>query len=207
MARQLYYSMELWNSIRLEKLKQATNPDGSVIYSNFLYRRCYNNLREPGLVMDKIQCYFQPISEGKTSSKFIFLTKGRIFCFDGMTTDEEILSPQQFLLKLQEIESIVNQNPSTNEYPVAVLTCDDRSRWAQNRQHLKDLSKKNAQLLNIIEQSIFPVSLDDNCPSDWSEISLKCLSGDLHNRWADKSSAIVSFENGKFGFLGEVSKR
>ena len=49
------------------------------------------------------------------------------------------------------------------------------------------------------------MSLDNNEPLDYSESSLRTIDGDYNSRWCDKSSALVSFKNGKFGCLGEHS--
>lgn len=50
------------------------------------------------------------------------------------------------------------------------------------------------------------MTLDDNCPSNWSDAALHTISGDLHSKWADKSCAMVAFRNGRFGSIGEVSQ-
>lgn len=55
-----------------------------------------------------------------------------------------------------------------------------------------------------IERSISCISLDSNCPSDYSEASAMLLGGDLHSKWGDKSNGMVVFENGRIGCAGEV---
>ena len=67
------------------------------------------------------------------------------------------------------------------------------------------MSVDNAKFLEIVEAAIVCVSLDNNEPLDYSESSLRTIDGDYNSRWCDKSSALVSFKNGKFGCLGEHS--
>ena len=67
------------------------------------------------------------------------------------------------------------------------------------------MSVDNAKLLEIVEAAAVCVSLDNNEPLDYSESSLRTIDGDYNSRWCDKSSALVSFKNGKFGCLGEHS--
>lgn len=50
------------------------------------------------------------------------------------------------------------------------------------------------------------VSFDEHSPISWEETALHTLSGDLGSKWADKSLALVSFKNGKFGYIGEVRR-
>lgn len=49
------------------------------------------------------------------------------------------------------------------------------------------------------------LNLDDNEPVDYSEVTVKALTGDYHSKWLDKSSSMISFKNGKFGCVAEHS--
>lgn len=65
-ARCLYYSGVFWKTIRDEKLRPPTNPDGSIVFSANLYRRFCNSARlpgEPGKGRDVLMNYFKT---GKT---------------------------------------------------------------------------------------------------------------------------------------------
>lgn len=50
------------------------------------------------------------------------------------------------------------------------------------------------------------VSFDEHSPRSWEETALNTLSGDLVSKWADKSLSLVSFKNGKFGYISEASR-
>lgn len=153
--------------------------------------------------MDTIETYFKTKSEGVSPTNCIIIGKGRIFNINVVRADGTLLNPVEIHQILQRIDTMLKDEIGTHP-PVGVLTCDDRSRWAENRDYLIELSPKNATALELIEKSMMVLSFDSNCPSTWSEISQKVLCGDIENKWADKSSCMVVFENGKFGFTGEV---
>lgn len=152
--------------------------------------------------MDTIETYFKTISEGALPTNFIIMGNGRIFNIDVIRPDGTLLNSVEIYQILQRIQLMINEK--SGEHPVGILTCDNRLRWAENREYLKELSAKNAATLDLIEKAMMVLSFDRNCPTTWSEISQKVLCGDIENKWADKSSCMVAFENGKFGFTGEV---
>ncbi|KAG5674265.1 hypothetical protein PVAND_004245 [Polypedilum vanderplanki] len=198
-----YHSGKFWQLIYTERLRPPTNPDGSVTFSSDLFKRLFNTCRIPGEAKDVIQSYFKTKSEGGDCPKTILIIgKGRVFYFDFMI-DDKVLSPQEFLYTFSIIRDKIENEEIESGIPV--LTCDERTSWAKNRKYLIELSKNNAELLNIIESAAMTLCLDDNEPIDYSETSIYTLSGDYSSRWLDKSSAMVSFKNGKFGCIGEHS--
>ncbi|KAJ6637373.1 Peroxisomal carnitine O-octanoyltransferase [Pseudolycoriella hygida] len=202
-ARLIYSILEHYELIRTERLKPSSNPDGSITFSMFLYRRLYNSLREPGEIMDSIKTYFKTASEGVAPNNIIIMGKGRIFSVDFYLSDGSIMAPAQILAILVEISDKIDA--SDMHVPIPVLTCDDRSSWAINRKYLKELSPKNAESLKMIEESIMVMTFDEHHPDNWSDAAQHTISGDLHSKWADKSSAMVMFRNGRFGYIGEHS--
>lgn len=50
------------------------------------------------------------------------------------------------------------------------------------------------------------ITLDENEPVDYAESSLMSITGDFHSKWADRTSIIVLYKNGKIACEGEVSK-
>lgn len=63
----------------------------------------------------------------------------------------------------------------------------------------------NRTSLREIEASAFAVCLDDNAPTDHLSQTRGLLHGDGMNRWYDKNLEFIVCENGKAGFMGEVS--
>jgi carnitine O-acetyltransferase len=64
---------------------------------------------------------------------------------------------------------------------------------------------ENAKILEKVESSDFVVCLDDQNPVTRDEGSRACWHGDGRNRFFDKPLQFIVFENGKAGFMGEVS--
>ena len=57
----------------------------------------------------------------------------------------------------------------------------------------------NEETLELIEDAMFVIVLDENRPNSDSECCLSLLTGNPHNRWADKSLSVIVFENGRGG--------
>lgn len=202
-VRMMHLSMEFWELIRKERLAPGTSPDGSIVYSSFLLRRFYHTVREPGEVMDKVVSYFKTDKEGGCPTHSLILGRGKIFKFDSLNPDGSIISPQQLLCIFQQVRATLDV--TTTEHPVPILTCDDRSQWAQNRLRLQEISENNKEGIYLIESAACVCVLDENSPRDDNEVAQYILAGDLWSRWADKSSVVVAFKNGKIGLIGEHS--
>jgi carnitine O-octanoyltransferase len=197
-----YHSGKFWELIRNEKLRPPTNPDKTITFSSDLFKRLFNTTRIPGETKDEIQSYFKTKSEGYCPATVLFVGKGRIFYLN-FVENGEILSPQDFYYALMIIRDKLHNE--TTEKGIPILTCDERTSWYKNRKYLIELSKNNAEQLKIIESAAMTLYFDENEPNNYSEVSKDSLSGDFHSRWMDKSSAMISFENGKFGCIGEHS--
>ncbi|XP_055618066.1 peroxisomal carnitine O-octanoyltransferase [Toxorhynchites rutilus septentrionalis] len=197
-------TMRFWKLIRTETLRPAVIGDKKLTFSSDLYKRLFNTARIPGLEMDKIVSYFRTEKEGQCNSDIIVIYQGRIFKMDGLDDRGDVLEPQEFLLCLQQIQHKVESEAASHS-GVPLLTNDDRTTWARNRNHLIELSENNRKLLEEIESAVTMFSLDTNCPSNYSEVAARTLAGDLHSKWADKSCGTVCFQNGTLGCLGEHS--
>lgn len=69
------------------------------------------------------------MKDGKTPSHGMVSGKGRIFIFDCLNvSDGSLLTPQEILIVLQRIRSIIDYEPLGDCVPV--LTHDDRTCWA-----------------------------------------------------------------------------
>lgn len=203
LARELHHVFEFWEMLRKETLKTFQLADGNRL-SSFLYRRFYNTVRIPGEMKDEIVCHFKTETEGNCSNDINIMGRGRIFKISGLQPNGEILTPQQCLSALLEIRAMLDSE--TKETPsVPILTCDNRTSWAKNREYLLNLSKNNRDVLAAIEEGIAVVSLDDSEPNTYSDLSQDTIYGDFSCKWADKSTTFVAFRNGKFGCLGEHS--
>lgn len=95
------------------------------------------------------------------------------------------------------------------EYPLGVMTSENRDTWASLREHL--LQTNNESAINAIDSALFCVSLDDK--ADYPEIDpvpivQNMLHGDengLINRWFDKSVSLIVGKDGNAGINFEHS--
>ncbi|XP_052870202.1 peroxisomal carnitine O-octanoyltransferase [Anopheles cruzii] len=199
----LHHNMVFWKLLRTEKLRPIASVDKKVIFSADLYRRLYNTVRLPGLEMDKVQSYFKTEREGSCPSHIIVLYGGRIFRVPGLDAQGEPLAPQEFLFTLQQIQHKVESDVGAPHTGVPVLTNDDRTTWARNRDRLMELSQHNRDMLQEVESAVALMILDTHQPTGYSDLSQLALTGDVHSKWTDKSCGTIAFKNGQMGCYGE----
>uniref|UniRef100_A0A1A9WIF7 Choline/carnitine acyltransferase domain-containing protein n=1 Tax=Glossina brevipalpis TaxID=37001 RepID=A0A1A9WIF7_9MUSC len=203
LARLMYHSIEFWDLLRKGALKPLSSNNGKIKYSSNLYKRFHSTTRVPGINIDHIEKHFKSVDEGKTPSHGLISGKGRFFIFETLRENDALITPQELLILVQRLRSILDYEPSGDA--IAILSHDNRNDWAQNRLRLQEISTHNKNILQLIESSNIVVVLDENEPQDYEEISRLVVTGDFHSKWADRSSILVSYKNGKFGWIGEHS--
>ncbi|XP_014093225.2 peroxisomal carnitine O-octanoyltransferase [Bactrocera oleae] len=203
LARIMYHTLEFWNLARNAIIKPHSSNGGKIKYSSALYKRFFSTTRAPGVEYDYLKKYFKSVDEGTTPSHVVVSGKGRMFAFDGLHADGRIISPQEILILLQRVRGILEYEPMGDCVPV--LTHDDRTTWANNYMHLQEISEKNKETIETIESSSIVVVFDENEPHSYEETSQLCVNGDFHSKWADRSSTIIAFKNGRFAYVGEHS--
>lgn len=112
---------------------------------------------------------------------------------------------------LNRLKFVLNDENSqkTAEFPLGVLTSENRDTWASVREHLVQTHNGNA--LDMIDSALFCVSLDDNNVypvEDPVPLSKNMLHGDEHgltNRWFDKSFSLIVCKDGNAGINFEHS--
>ncbi|XP_073814974.1 carnitine O-octanoyltransferase [Musca autumnalis] len=203
LARITYHTIEFWDLLHKATIKPLSSNGGKIKYSSALYKRFFSTTRVPGEEIDHIEKHFKTVTEGKTPSHALISGKGRLFMFNCLHEDGTIITPQEILVILQRVRSIIDYEPLGDCVPV--LTHDDRTSWAKNRTHLQELSPHNKDTLKWIESSNVVVVFDENEPKDYAEISQMAVNGDYHSKWGDRSSTFISYKNGKFSCVGEHS--
>ncbi|CAE7076446.1 unnamed protein product [Rhizoctonia solani] len=104
---------------------------------------------------------------------------------------------------------------------VGILTSDDRTQWAKNREHLLVLSDQNRRSFDAIETAMFTISLDpytyppsmnhNQGPNQFAQpvldAQVRNTSSGMNglNRWFDKSLTVSVESNGRAGMNGEHS--
>lgn len=111
---------------------------------------------------------------------------------------------------ISRLRFILNDNASSTpaEYPLGVLTAENRDFWASARQNL--VENHNAESLNVVDSALFCVSLD-NTSFDFSD-PVPLVQNMLHgykegiaNRWFDKSVSLIVCKDGTAGVNFEHS--
>ncbi|KAL5280729.1 CRAT family protein [Megaselia abdita] len=98
--------------------------------------------------------------------------------------------------------------------PIGILTSDHRDKWAKSYGLLKAIGNNKCSL-EVIQSSMFTVSLDDSVPVDHPETANEVVSEQLihgggskqnsGNRWFDKTIQVIVNRNGVNGFCYEHS--
>lgn len=109
------------------------------------------------------------------------------------------------------LKFVLNDDASSKaaEFPLGVMTAENRDTWADVREHLVDTHNETA--LNTIDSALFLVSLDDKAdysPENPVPIVQNMLHGDsngLINRWFDKSLSMIVCKDGNAGVNFEHS--
>lgn len=118
------------------------------------------------------------------------------------------MSPRTIINRLK---FVLNDAASSKaeEFPLGVLTAENRDTWADVREHLEQTH--NTVALETIDSALFVVSLDDKAeysPEDPVPIVKNMLHGDsngLINRWFDKSLSLIVCKDGNAGINFEHS--
>lgn len=189
----LYSSLKFWELIRKERLRIDRDSKGNKLCMN-QFHRAYSTCRIPGVQIDHLSFNFKTESEGPTPRHFVTFYRGRIFSFDCVDEDYEVLTPLELSCQLQRIKDYCQARPEGAG--VAALTGLERTPWAEVRNRLIALNPENFKHLRTIETSIFTVILDDGSPTNDVELFQDALGGSSTNRWLDKSFNMIFYENG-----------
>ncbi|KAM3872708.1 peroxisomal carnitine O-octanoyltransferase [Diretmus argenteus] len=194
----MWHTLQYWDLIRTERL--APQKAGNIAVDMDQYRMMFCTCKVPGVNKDTLFNYFKTESEGPCPSHVVVMCRGRIFTFDTLC-DGQILTPPELLRQLNYVKECCEGEPEGDG--VAALTSEERTRWAKAREHLISIDPANKTILEMIQSSLFIVSLDDAKPystaENYTNMTLEALTGDPTNRWGDKSYNSISFSDGTFG--------
>jgi carnitine O-acetyltransferase len=162
------------------------------------YKYLFNSCRIPGPTVDFVHCYdpSDPRAMEVTVSR-----KGQFFAFSMLGPDGRLLSVAAVE---EQLRSIVEMAGSVNEPSLGALSAMDRDSWWQAREGLLRI-EGNAEALEVLERSMFHVSLEDSEPVTQSEVNWSTLY-EVQNRFCDKTINLLVYGNGKASFVGEHSK-
>jgi len=98
----------------------------------------------------------------------IVLYRGYIFAYDSLI-DGQILTVPEVESQLTYIENWCKSQTKSGP-GVGALTTTERTKWALNRLHLKNLSPNNEEILNVIENALTVCAFDDKEPQTQVEV-------------------------------------
>ncbi|XP_045529259.1 carnitine O-palmitoyltransferase 2, mitochondrial isoform X1 [Pieris brassicae] len=154
----------------------------------------FNATRIPQIDKDRI--FRDP-----SSKHVVVQRKGNFYVFDVLDSNGNLLSPEELLGNMAKI--ISDDKPSA-DFPLGILTSQNRNDWAKQRQHLEDIG--NAEALKKIDSAIFNLVLDeDSIHDDKHKILRQYLHSDGNNRWFDKSFSLIVTKDGVSGINFEHS--
>ncbi|XP_034030719.1 peroxisomal carnitine O-octanoyltransferase [Thalassophryne amazonica] len=190
-------TLQYWNLIRTEQL--APHKTGKEPLDMNQFRMLYCTCKVPGVKKDTIYNYFKTEREGLCPSHLVVMCRGRIFTFDALCDGQIVTSPE-LLRQLTYVKRCCDSEPDGDG--VAVLTSEERTRWAEARDYLISIHPHNKTILETIQSSLFIISLDAAKPfsssDNYTNMSVEALTGDATIRWGDKSYNMIVFADGTF---------
>jgi len=149
------------------------------------YTRMFGFTRIPGQVVDTVQKH--------DDSKHIVVIAGQRQ-YVVLVLDEKnlIINSLQSTLSAILLDS-ASRCKETN--PVSVLTGTDRTEWFTTRQSMLN-DAQNARCLELIESSLFVVSLEDGIDITDEECATSCFHGNGRTTWFDKSFQLKFKQDG-----------
>lgn len=157
------------------------------------YYRLFNSTRIPKKGKD-ILTY----SEKK--NHILIVHKGSFFTFEVLNEDDSIKKPEEIYAF---IKYILETNTKDADFPLGVLTSENRDVWADVRSKLVELG--NQEALDAIDSAMYCLALDDTSTTDENTLSRNFLYGNPNNRWFDKNYTLIINKDGYAGMNFEHS--
>ncbi|XP_030828246.1 carnitine O-palmitoyltransferase 1, liver isoform [Strongylocentrotus purpuratus] len=159
------------------------------------YERCLSTTRIPGEECDEIVHY-------DLSKHVVVFRKGLYYKVDTHNSQGKLISAFAIQKQIEWIIEDADKREDSEEakagYYLASLTTMKRNEWFKIRRHWFG-SGVNAQSLEILESSIFLLSLETTSWPDMSSRGKYSMSGDGSSIWFDKCFHILVFADGKIG--------
>ncbi|CAB4041815.1 carnitine O-palmitoyltransferase 2, mitochondrial isoform X6 [Paramuricea clavata] len=135
------------------------------------YNRMLASTRVPQPGKDKLVTY-------EDSRHILVIHNGNYYTVDVINETGAIRPASEILLNLQ---AIVLDDSTHAQYPVAVLTSEDRDPWTSARQELETVMT-NTEPLKMIDSALFVLCLDEGEPESPEQVTKVFLHGDGTNR-------------------------
>ncbi|KAL5014600.1 hypothetical protein ScPMuIL_008870 [Solemya velum] len=149
------------------------------------YGNLFNSTRIPRKGRDEI-------FRNAEARHLLVLRNGHFYTFDVIDEHGDVVSPEKIMANL---DHILKDNRPPSDYPLAVLTAEDRNRWADIREHL--IKAGNSSALSAIDSAVFSLVLDNDMPDNPDDLSRSFLHGNGTNRWLDKCFELILNKKGQ----------
>lgn len=163
------------------------------------FKNIFSACRIPGEMRDSLAVY-----RPDESKHLLVIRANQFFWFEVYDKNNQPLSTSELAKQLERIIEL-SELSSTSNSPVAVLTAEDRTTWAKQRNKIITIDSDNAEAMAIIERSLFVLCLDDGVPGDMEAYARAALHGEGGDRWFDKSFHLIVSKNGDVAYHCEHS--
>ncbi|KAL7647982.1 UNVERIFIED_CONTAM: hypothetical protein RMT77_001598 [Armadillidium vulgare] len=150
------------------------------------FKNLFHSTRIPRQGKDKIQDF-------PDAKHMLMMKNGNFYVFDILDKDGNIMPPSHIHAC---VSYIYNDKSPFPEFPVGILTSENRDVWATMRNEL--IQAGNEEALMLIDSAAFNIVLDDtsNVKDDPDVWYRTFLCGKGGNRWFDKSFSLIITESG-----------
>lgn len=195
-ARAVCAILDFYGRIRAETLERDLWREHPLSMSQ--YGDILGVTRVPGQVQD--------VNIPSDSDWIAVICRGRLFRQRVLSPDGKILPGEGLARSFSTIlEKCLRGEPE--KFPLPLLTCLPRTRWAELRKELLHHSPDAARAFEVMEKSLFVLCLDPPETMNDEALSRGLLHGEPGNRWFDKSLQLVMLGEGRMGLNFEHSAR
>ena len=144
------------------------------------YEYLFNSSRIPTRPEDSAQNY-----DPASNNHIAVIRRGRFYEFEVVNASGEFLSAADMQKQFERIQKLADQ-AGDEEYPVGILTGENRDTWADARETIIKASPANQKALERIQSAIVVVALDEHKPVTREEFSRLLWCSDGKSRFYDK---------------------
>ncbi|CAI5454327.1 unnamed protein product [Caenorhabditis angaria] len=191
-ARLIYHVMSYWNLVRQEKVDITVS--GGIKWDMSQVYNLFNASRIADFPKDKISRYFRTESEGDCPSHIIIICNGSIWKFCVTNPDNSLKSVNAIEKALELIKS---KSSRVDTRSVVPLTSLGRDEWAKIRHSLIENSAHNTGNFELIDSSVFSLTMVDDFVEDESKLMKYSLFGSAYNCYCDKNLNLIVMRDGK----------
>ncbi|KAG9250059.1 uncharacterized protein F5Z01DRAFT_731189 [Emericellopsis atlantica] len=156
-----------------------------------LWQYIFNTARLPGVPLDRMAKF-------PGNDYAAVLHRGHIFKVELRDGDQNV----SVEALTNTFNSLLSRDVSEDDW-TSMLSADDRTSWAENRQALMELDPMNKATIDMVEAAAFLVCLDETEPTDAEGRIHDMMMLKGFNRWVDKSIAFVVCKNATSGLYVE----